>query len=427
MSDATLMGDELLLLAKGVLPKTREWQTEIHLDRGGLPASRNKFLACNAAEAIYAQAKGDHRRVREILDWWVWFATTPFTAGEDLTGEEVYRSLMAYSHLAAAAVARVADHGPGYEAALALAKAHAAWLLLGAGCGPAKKVRDHHLGKVGKPVVLVGDGAPVSDLPYIAQAGKRGWIRSREKNAPPEFLFTESVGLSAIVGQAVGLNVPKKGIAWQADLFTTLRNYSPGLPPFGFTSVDQVVAQSFLRNPTDPTPVREIVKWLRSPDLPFTFVRYEDGSIVSLCERTGTSSTDARMIDAWYADGRSMKTSADDGLRSASPAQIGFELGDSYACQLASGGPVIAIPRPRVAEAWRVRTAEGRVTLTFPGIASQPPARPAPAGNQPPPPAPPPGDCGSKPKKPGWWRSSKVKRAYRAALAAWEACRERRS
>lgn len=367
MSDATLMGDELLLLAKGVIPQTREWKTEIYLQRGALPASRNKFLACNACELIFAWLKNDRSRVREILDWWVWFATTPLSCGEDLTPEEVYRALMAYSSLAAAAVAKLAKHAPAYAAALGVAKAHAAWLLLGAGCGPARKVRDHHLERIGKPVVLVGDGAPVSDLPYIAQAGKRGWIRNRQEG-PKTFHFCESIGLSAIVGQAVGLAVPRRLTPWQADLLAALQRLAPGLPPFGFESFDQTVALAFLRNPTDLSPAREIAKWLKAPDLPFAFVRYADGSIVTLCEHAGASSTDSRMIDAWYADGRSMKTSADDGLRSSSPPQRGFELSDSFACQLESGGPVMVLPRPRVAEAWRVRTAGGVVTFSAAGI-----------------------------------------------------------
>ncbi len=378
MSDATKMGDELLQLAKGTIPQTREWQTEIHLQRGNLPASRNKFLVCNAAEAMFAWLRNDRARVREILDWWVWFCGTPFTGGEDLTPEEVYRAMQAYAALAAAAVAQKVGH-PGYVELLDLARAHVGWLLLGAGCGPARKVRDHHLDRVGKPVVLVGDGAPVSSLPYIAQAGKRGWIRNRD-DGPKAFLFAESVGLSAIVGQAAALAVPRKLTPWQVDLFAALRAFAPGLPPFGCTSADQVVAQAFLRNPTEPALAREIVRWVtrHAPELPFTFVRYEDGSVVTICERCDGSSTDARMIDAWYSDGRSMKTSADDGLRADSPSQRGFELGDAYACQLASGGTVMTLPRPRAAEAWRVRTADGIVTFTVAGV-----AQPAPVATPP--------------------------------------------
>lgn len=396
MSDATKMGDELLLLAKGTRPQTREWKTEIHLQRGALPASRNKFLVCNSAEALYAWGMSQNDRVREILDWWVWFVAQPFTAGEDLTPEEVYRPMQAYADLAAAALAKKTGH-PGYRAILEHARAHAAWLLIGAGCGPARRVRDHHLDKIGRPVVLVGDGAPVSSLPYIAQAGKRGWIRNRD-GGPQTFHFCESIGLSAIVGQAAGLPVPRKLTPWQADLLAALQHFASGLPPFGFDSVDQVVAQAFLRNPVDPTPAREIASWLTAyaPDLPFTFVRYVDGSVVSLCEHAGASSTDARMIDAWYADGRSMKTSADDGLRSSSPPQRGFELGEAFACQMESGGTVMTLPRPAAAEAWRVRTAGGVVTFTVPGVNA--PAPPPPTNPGTPPPKP------GKPRRRRWWQ-----------------------
>lgn len=397
MSDATLMGDELLLLAENTIPKTREWQTEIYLKRGALPASRNKFLVCNAAELLFSWLRNDRDRVREILGWWVWFATTPLSAGEDLTPEEVYRALMAYSHLTAAAVALKVGHTEGYAAALQIAKAHAAWLLLGAGCGPARKVRDHHLDKIGKPVVLIGDGQPVSDLPYIAQAGKRGWIRNRHEG-PATFHFCESIGLSAIVGQAAGLAVPRKLTPWQVDLLAALQHFSPGLPPFGFSEADQVAARAFLADPTSAPLARHVVTWLehQAPELPFTFVRYVDGSIVSLCEHAGASSTDSRMIDAWYADGRSMKTSADDGLRSSSAPQRGFELGETFACQMESGGVVMALPRPRSVEAWRVCTAGGLVTFTVPGIGAPAPTSPAGPGNQASPPPKP-------PRRRRWW------------------------
>lgn len=401
MSDATKMADELLSLVQGTIPKTREWQTEIHLELGSLPASRNKFLVCNAADLVFAWLRNDRDRVRQILDWWVGFAATPFTAGEELTGEEVYRPMQAYSALTAAAVATKADHFAAENAALRLARAHAAWLLLGAGCGPAKRVRDHHLDKVGKPVVLIGDGAPVSDLPYIAQAGMRGWIRSREKNQPQTFLFCESIGLSLIVGQAADLAVPRKLAPWQSDLFAALRRLAPTLPAWGLSPDDQAAARAYLRNPTDPVLARRVVDWIgqQVPPLPFTFVRYADGSIVTLFEDSHSSSTDARMIDAWYADGRSMKTSADDGLRSASPPQRGFELGDAFACQLESGGTVMTLPRPRTAEAWRLRTSAGTVTLTVPGIAQPAPAPPPSA----PPATPTPPSPPQRQRRRRWW------------------------
>lgn len=397
MSTATQMSDELLLLAQGIVPRTRAWQTEIHLQRGALPASRNKFLVCNAAELLFAWSKNNHTRVRDILDWWVWFAETPFTAGEDLTPEEVYRTMQAYAALTAAAVAKQAGQTAAYAATLGLAKAHAAWLLIGAGCGPAKKVRDHHLDKVGKPVVLIGDGQPVSHLPYIAQAGKRGWIRNRD-GGPKTFHFCESIGLSAIVGQAAGLMVPRKLTPKQVDMLAALRDFAPGLPPFGFSAADREVARDFLANPANPALARRVVAWLEryAPSLPFTFVRYVDGSVVSLCEYAGTSSTDSRMIDAWYNGGLSMKTSADDGLRSASPSQRGFELGDAYACQLESGGTVMTLPRPRAAEAWRLRTANGTVTLTLPGASAPAPTSPAEPGTIPPKP-------GKTQRRRRWW------------------------
>lgn len=392
MSDATLMGDELLKLCQGTIPGTREWKTEIYLGRGSLPASRNKFLACNAAELMFCWLRNDRARVREILDWWVWFASTRFTEGEDLTPEEVYRSLMAYSSLTAYAVALKVQHADAIIAAGNLAQAHAAWLLLGVGCGSARKVRDHKLGEVGKPVVIVGDGPPVSALPYVAQAGKRGWIRNRH-GGEPFFLFAESVGLSVIVGQACGLTVPRKLAPWQVDMLAALERFFPGLPPFGFTLAMRESAHLFLADPRRVDRARLVVEWIggQVPSLPFLFVRYEDGSVVSMCERATGSSTDARMVDAWYADGRSMKTSADDGLRSESPSQIGFELGESFACQLASGGPSISIPRPQSAEVYRVRCADGRVTLTVPG--QRPPSSP-----ETPVPVPP-----AKPRRRRWW------------------------
>lgn len=387
MSKATIIGDQLLRLVQGKDPGGDEFESETFLDHSGLPASRNKFLACNSAVAMREWRRGKLDNVKTYLDWWEWFAGQPFTAHEELTPEEAYRTLQAYASLVAAALALLTNHR-GYEKILDYSRAHVAWCILGSGTGPGRKVRNHHLDKTDEPVVLIGDGGESCPLPYVAQAGMRGWIRSREKNQPKTFLFAERVGLSVMVAQALGVKV-KRGLAdWQSDLFVAVRDLAPGIPPWGFSPSEVAEAKAFMGDPANASNARAVFAWIGdfAPQLPFTFVRYVNGSVVSLCRKSGGSSTDACMIDKWEPGGRTEKTSADDGLRESSSPQRGFEDDSSFLCQFESGhGPVMRIAKPVVAEAWRATCDLGFLRFESGGWISQPTPVPVPAPTPTPP------------------------------------------
>lgn len=370
MSDATDIGAELLELARGVIPTTARWRQEIYLDRNGLPASKNKPLACNAAELVFARLKNQSAKVRDILDWWVWLSGQPFTEGEDLTPEEVYRGLMAHSGYAAGVVARVSGH-PGAGAIREYVRSHIAWLAIAAGAGPGRSVRDHQLAKIGQPVVLTGDGPNACDLPYVAQAGKRGWVRGRAAEGDgPTFHFADRVGLSVMLAQAAGLPVKRKLAPWQVDLVAALQALNPVLGTWLLTEGEQQVLRAFLSNPTDSTLAREISTWLRGPSLPVTVARHADGSVWMLLRRAGGSSTATCMIDVWHAGGRTVKTSADDGSRSAVHSQVGVELEDRLTCQREDGGPLMSVPKPAAPEVWRVTSDLGFVRFLVAGGAA---------------------------------------------------------
>ena len=357
MSKATVIGDQLLRLVQGKNPGGDEFESEVFLEHEGLPSSRNKFLACNSAVAMHAWRRGNMAEVKSILDWWEWFAGQPFTEHEELTPEEAYRGLQAYSSLVAAALALITNHR-GYEKILFYARAHAAWCLVGACSGPGRKVTNHHRDKSGSPVVLVGDGKFSNALPYVAQAGMRGWIRGRASEGDaPDFLFADRAGLSVIVAQATQIKCPRKLAPWQVDLFDAIRSLAPNLPPWGLSALEVGQAQAFLREPENPGYARNVCEWIDdfAPPLPFSVVRYTSGAVVFVMRKSASSSTDACMIDKWEPGGRTEKTSSDDGDRGTKATQRAFEDESAFLCQREDGkGPTMRIAKPSGPEAWRV-------------------------------------------------------------------------
>jgi len=383
-SKAVRMGDELLRLAQGKAPGSSDWKTEIHFKKTPPKGSWNKYLVCNAAELLDARRRDKPHEVKAALDWWQWYAETQTVCGgESLTCEEVYRTSMVYGIFVAAAVAR-AEHHPGAEALRLFTRAHVAWLVIGAG-GPGRKVNDHHLGNVSVPCVLVGDGVFVTTLPYVSQAGARGWVRNRE-SGPKKFHFTERTGLSALVGQAAAFNVPRNGLGLggQIDMFTAACNLSPGIAPLGFSDADRSNLRDFLRNTGDIRLARIVFSWIEAfaPSQPHTFIRYADGSVLSFMGESSSSSTDPCMIDLWMAGGKTYKTSADDGLRSDSYAQVCSESPTRVTCLNKTNGMTSFIDKPTVAEAYRVASSGSIVrfvqgssgTIVPPTATTNPPA-----------------------------------------------------
>lgn len=425
MSDATKIGDELHELVQGRIPATRLWQREIYLGTGPRPDSENKWWGCNAAEARFAQLKGDLARVRQILDFTAdWVTTHPFTEGEELTPEEVYRGLMAFGAYTLAGVALATGH-PGYRQILEHAAAHPGWCLLPSAPGPGLSVVDHRLGRVGQNVVLVGDGPVISDLPYVAQAGMRGWVRRRDKGSTAEFLFADRKALSMIVAQAAGRQRRRSAAPNEFDRFEAIREAFTGpageqLPSWGFTPAQQQVAQAFLADPTDTTLLVEILSWLRGhvPGLPFKITRFVDGSVFMQLLRSRKSSTDCVAGDGWFRvpgtnHGITKKMSAGTGARSGGAGDDdvkpmrGWEDATAWYCQDADGSdtgePPQSIAKPAgLAIAWTVEVTEDGRVVARDGSGrelggAQAPAPPAPS----PAPSPAPAGGGKKRKKRG--------------------------
>lgn len=361
-SDAVKMAEELLQLVSGKVPATAEWRTEVPTDYS-LRGSRNKPPVCATAEAFHAYLTGTPSRVLRMLDWWVGFCDLPLSEGEELTPEEVYRSMMVYSAFAAGALARKVGHREAEAACLANCAAHVGWLALGAGAGSGRKVTDHHLGDATAPCVLVGDGPFVTHLPYIAQAGMRGWVRNRD-GGPQTFHFTESVGLSVIVGQAAGLGFERRLAPWQHDIFEAIKRFCPDVPRLGLSHEQATKLAGFLGEPEDAGRAIDIVGLVKdlAPSEDFEFIRYADASIVTYMLGNHPSSTDDRMVDSWLAGGRTLKASADDGLRSSHLNMTAREHEGSVVVE--GGGRSVSVPLPTVAEAWRVSVQVGIVTLT---------------------------------------------------------------
>lgn len=367
--DAVRMNDELLELARGRVPRTAEWRTEVPSDYS-LRGSKNKPLVCATAEALHAYLTGDPARVLRMLDWWVGFCDLPLSEGEELTPEEVYRAMMVYSAFLAGALARKVGHRAAEAACLANCRAHVGWLALGAGAGSGKKVTDHHLADVTKPCVLVGDGPFVTHLPYVAQAGMRGWIRNRD-GGPQTFHFTESVGLSVIVGQAAGLGFERRLTPWQVDVFSAGLALSPGVAPLGLSAADRSDLAAYLGEPEVPARALALASWVRDlcPSEDFEYVRHADGSVEVYMLENHSSSTDDRMIDAWRSGGETAKASADDGLRSSHLHMTARE--EAVWIVVEGGGRVVSVRMAESPVAWRASSRSG--TFTFWTPATEPP------------------------------------------------------
>lgn len=377
--DAAVMNNELLDLVRGKVPGTAKWREEVPTDYT-FKGSRNKPLTCKAAAGHYAYRVGKTAEAIAHLEWWLGYVKLPFMQGEELTPEEVYRPMFIYPAYSSAALARRMGRPDIERACLDFVRAGVTWLGMGAGTGPGKKVTNHHLDDVTAPCVLVGDGGYWSKLPYVAQAGMRGHIRNRD-GGPQTFHFTESVGLSAIVGQAANLDVPRKLTPWQCDLFAAIGEMAPGIDILGFSSVQRTQFLAMLNNPTNLGLVVEAVKWIAAygPPMDFEFIRYVDGSVFVYMLKNHSSSTDDRMIDGWLLGGATMKASADDGLRSSHLAMTCQETSNEIACS--GGGRTVTIMKPQVTESHRISVRNRSVKLRAAGISTEPPTVPPPVNN----------------------------------------------
>lgn len=397
--DAVKMWGEMLSLIRGRVPTTELWRREIPTGVS-LPGSWNKPLVCNTAEAFFGFLAHNTNLIKQRLDWWMEFCRSkPLGGGEGLSPEEIYRSMPISAAFAGAALARRVGRTDAEVACSNNARAHVTWLALGTGTGPGRKVRDHHLENIEKPCVLIGDGDPICELPWVAVAGPRGWVRNREKKQAPLFQFTTAVSFSWLLATVAGKNPPRKLEPFGHDLCAAILAFEPSTPLYGFDPSDRDDLRRFMEDPTDPERARKLLPFVQRPGLApsqgYTYVRYVDGSVVVWMHRSQGSSTDPTMICVWYRGGKTAMTSADDGLRSSSDPQKAWESATAIYCQKLSGGPILTVLKPNSAEAYRVVSDEnGVVTMTVPGQALGPSIPPdVPVAPQKPP----------KRRKP-WWR-----------------------
>ncbi len=341
-----------------------QWETWYGTSLSDMPESKNKFKISNTLDALDRLKKGDIQGVNKILDHQVWYSTIPFTYGEDLTPEGTYRCGIAYSDLLMAGIASQVGHSSAERASLDLARSHFSWLLIGLGMSPGKEVKDHHLQHPDVPCVLIGTGAPVYPIRYVAQAGQRGWIRNREKRQPKVFIYIRHEDLSYIVYQGVGEQAHRKvrkNCRYETEMLQEIQRKWPALPVWGLSESNKVVARGYFNDPTSVGYARQVAQWLRSPSEPFTFIRFEDGSVCSLMNESHGSSTDTLMIDMHLANGTTIKTSADDGLRVPSHPQTGWETTNSVHCLRRDGvAPTMSINKPAVPIAYRVHSVPGQ-------------------------------------------------------------------
>lgn len=375
--DAVRMWDEMLSLIKGESPATDIWRREIPIGTS-LPGSWNKPLVCNTAEAFWAFLANRPLVIRERLDWWVEFCKKSLGGAEGLSPEEIYRGMPISAAFAGSALARRVGRRDAEFACANNARAHVAWLALGTATAPGRRVRDHHLEDTSKPCVLIGDGADICDLPWVAVAGPRGWVRNREKKQAALFQFTTAVSFSWLLAKVAGKNPRRSLEPFGHDLCEAIVAFDPDAAFYGFSQQDRATLRAFLDAPWEPSRAKKLLPWIQdvglAPSQGYTYIRYVDGSVVVYMHRSTGSSTDPTMICVWYAGSRkSAMASADDGLRSSSDPQVAFETSTAICCQKVSGGVVMSVPKPSVEESYRVDVSDsGVVTMTEGGRVVEP-------------------------------------------------------
>ncbi len=387
--DAVKMWGEMYSLIKGKIPDTAIWKREIPSGMN-LRGSWNKPLVCNTAEAYWAFRNSKIAIGTARLDWWVDFCKKPLGGAEGLSPEEIYRGMPITAAFASAALAKRVQHQAAEAACNWNARAHVTWLALGTATAPGKLVTDHHLDSTNVPHVLIGDGRDICQLPWVAVAGPRGFVRNREKGKPPLFQFTTAVSFSWLLARVAGKNPSRSFEPFGHDLCNAILAFRPDTRLYGFSDQDREALRSFMEDPTDPNRAAKLLSFISgqglAPSQGYTYIRYKDGSVVVFMHRSYDSSTDPTMICVWYKGGKTAMASADDGLRSSSDPQRAWETETAICCQKLSGGPVLSVLKPLSEEAYRIVSDEnGFVSMkTKNGIVQPPASQPsAPDSQQP--------------------------------------------
>lgn len=318
MSDATIMQGELLELLRGRKPKTQLWKREMYFGTGPEPASGNKWVNNNACEALWCLMTGDRARAAMIVTHMGnWIKDNGFMSKEITTPEEVYRALPLNGHATLAGIAQ--DMGSShYLTILHEARGSIIHLAKGVGKTPGRKVMDHQLDKVGKNVILIGDGKKFASANrYVVQVGMRGWVRNRAKGEPKIFLFADNTGLSQMLALAAGLNPGRKQGQSEYDFYHALKSRFPSVPVYGCDTKVQSLLQQICADPANAMVMVELMKLIKEQrcGIRQKHTRYADCAIAALMYGSHESSTEAVIFNMWYANGKTVKGSAGTGAR----------------------------------------------------------------------------------------------------------------
>lgn len=357
--------------------------------------SANHKLGSVPAWGFDCYRRRDMATVSSILDWAVWYCTQPLHENESLSPNPAYRVRIDGGTYALAALATLAGRHELATALLARCKASVAWCVLAAFTGSARRLiadnpRPPHI-----PTVLVAGGPfdllPGGPLvPYVASAGKRGWVRvDTPTGHDGPFEGMNDGHLRVLLAQAVGLDYLASKYDFQHKLFTRVRQRA-SLPPWGLGTVDVGVARAAMADPTSVTIPRDVHRWTLPclPSIPFTVVRRRSGAVEFACLHSGGSSTGTKMVEVVFADGLRVMGSADNGQRGGKKqtmniqAQDCIERPDGWLCQWTSGeGTPQLVRRPSLTEdpiVWRVNSSPEGSVFVADGIVAPPTPDPRP-------------------------------------------------
>lgn len=407
MTQNALFGREskaLLTALGGQRPPLEDYRKHVSWREGDTGSANHKWRS-NLVAVLVALLDGDAETVAKFRKWQRWYAWhAPLHENEAMTPNVAYRRAILDGGWIGALLAKELGEHDVAGRMLERCRADVAYLVLGLATGGARKITDHHLEELGRAFLWKGDGPlrwPLEGVNYVAQAGLRGLVRAGgHANHTGEIEDELHQALAEVVAFATNVG---KVPAYARELFDAVRKRFGNPPPYGVSPDDAERLRRFLRPNgwADLGLVHELAEMASRalPRLPFSMIRYADGSVYSICWRASRSSTGALMVDALLADGTHYMGSADTASRSSSASdpdvmpQVVIETADAFVCHRTSGPPTrdIAVPKPRgVRELWRFDFGEGEsgLRLAAGGAPASPPA-PEPPAAPPPDPRPP--------------------------------------
>lgn len=316
-------------------------------------ASDNKYLIANSIETVMG------RSINECETFSSYLAKRPLHEDETTTQSGSYRKAIDGSTLDMGAAMRSRGRDAAAQRFLSRTRASMAHLLFGYGPDLPRELIDQ--GVPGVPSVLIGSGQrkplrgdPQGKTKYIVGVGQRSHVRARMDDVVGgshfhgHFEYTEAEELRVMLAQLLGHPYEAKVYKYEHAVYNWA--FAHGVPYWGLSPEERGVAIRFAMNPLDISLAQQVALFAAEclPALHIRYDRYQDGSVFAIAFTLKQSSTGGLAVAGQYADGRTVRMSADDGGRAKGSVkpQIAWDDSTHYYCQYRDGGPILKVRKP---------------------------------------------------------------------------------